>query len=129
MALSRSTSNTALLMSGLFLAALVSTSLFYYLTYVPMEEARGELTGVKVGEIKIVGNEITSTSFILGRLGFYPGADLRTDSLAVAEKNLVATEYFVVDTANSTGPSVRILTGEQEPGIFRDILVQVQEKQ
>ncbi len=82
----------------------------------------------KVGQVFIVGNDVTKDSVIRRVLGFYPGQTLRYPELRIAERDLARLNIFKIDAENGIRPTVMVLDpdGDNE---FKDILVQVQETQ
>jgi outer membrane protein assembly factor BamA len=74
----------------------------------------------KIGQIFIVGNEVTRSSVVLEALGLYPGQVLRPEDLRAAEKNLARLGIFTVDPARGIRPTVTVTEGDGE---FSDILV------
>jgi RNA polymerase sigma factor (sigma-70 family) len=81
----------------------------------------------KLGEVLIVGNEQSTTRFILAVTELVPGQDIDRQCLDVVERNLAATGRFVVDSQKGIRPTVSLIEREGE-GEFRDVLVTVQEK-
>ena len=79
---------------------------------------------VKVGEVIIVGNEVTQDRVIREAVGLYPGQVLRPEDLRTAEKNLERLGIFEIDPARGIRPTVTVLDGDGE---FRDVMVRVTE--
>lgn len=81
----------------------------------------------KVGQIFVVGNEITPDQVIRNELNLYPGMPFSPEQLRTAENNLAKLGLFRIDPAAQIAPKVIVLDpdGVSE---FKDILVQVEEK-
>jgi hypothetical protein len=71
--------------------------------------------GPRIGQIIIVGNERTPMSFILKRIGLFPGQVLDRQTLRKAEQNLPGLR-----------PSIVVLDPDRESQ-FRDVMVTVHE--
>lgn len=82
----------------------------------------------KVGQVIIVGNEVTQDRVIRRVLGLYPGQTLRYPELRIAEKDLARLNIFKLDPENGIRPTVSVLDPEGDSE-YKDILVQVQETQ
>jgi outer membrane protein assembly complex protein YaeT len=80
----------------------------------------------RVGQIFIVGNEVTRQNVILRQIPLYPGQVLTYPDLKTAEKNLDRLGIFT-DPATGQHPSVSVIDPEVDSP-FKDILVQVQEQ-
>ena len=78
----------------------------------------------KIGQVIIVGNNITQDRVIRDVLNLHPGAKLRFSELRVAEQNLAKLGLFKIDPKNDIRPRVIAL---HTPGQFKDILVKVEE--
>ena len=87
-----------------------------------------EKPAAKVGQVIIVGNDVTQDRIIRRVIGLYPGQTLRYPELRLAEKELAKLNIFKSDPENGIRPSLIVLDpdGEKE---YKDILVQVQETQ
>lgn len=81
----------------------------------------------KVGQIFIVGNEVTQDRVIRRVIGLYPGQTLRYPELKIAERDLTRLNIFKMDPENGIRPTLTVL--ENEDSEYKDILVQVQETQ
>jgi RNA polymerase sigma factor (sigma-70 family) len=81
----------------------------------------------KLGGVLVVGNNQTTTRYILAVTELIPGQDIDRPCLDVVERNLAATGRFVVDSQKGIRPTVALIEREGD-GEFRDILVKVQEK-
>ena len=77
-----------------------------------------------VGEVIIVGNNVTQDRVIRSMLGLYPGQILRYPELKLAESNLARLGIFEMNPELGQRPSV---TAIESPGPFKDVLVKVQE--
>jgi outer membrane protein assembly factor BamA len=82
---------------------------------------------VRVGQIFILGNTRTSDSVIIDSVALYPGAVLNVADLRRAEENLLRLNRFAVNPQTGAGPTVTVIEGD-EKGPYRDIVIQVQEK-
>jgi outer membrane protein assembly complex protein YaeT len=81
----------------------------------------------KVGQIIIVGNEVTKQNVILRQIPLYPGQVLSYPDLRVAEKNLQKLGIF---ESNQEGvrPTVTVIDPDSDSE-YKDLLVTVQETQ
>ena len=86
-----------------------------------------EKPAAKVGEIKIVGNDVTRDNVILRQIGLYPGQTLTYPDLKVAETKLARLNIFEVDPAKGIRPSVTVIDPDG-PSELKDLLVTVQEQ-
>ena len=82
--------------------------------------------GSLVGEIKIVGNDVTRQEVILAHLGLYPGQSYCKADLENAEKRLAACKCFENNPSAGIHPTVSVIDPDG-PGKYKDILVTVQE--
>lgn len=83
----------------------------------------------RVGEVKVVGNEVTKKRVILGYMDQNPGDIANTVDLARSEQALRESRLFEVNPAEGVAPTVAF-DPENDPGSeFQDILVRVQEAQ
>jgi outer membrane protein insertion porin family len=80
----------------------------------------------RVGQIFIVGNEVTRQNVILRQLPLYPGQILTYPDLSVAEKNLARLNIFEINQEKNIKPTVTVLNPDSDEE-FKDILVQVEE--
>jgi outer membrane protein assembly complex protein YaeT len=80
----------------------------------------------RVGQIFIVGNEVTRQNVILRQIPLYPGQVLTYPDLAVAEKNLARLNIFEMNQEKNVKPTVTVLNPDSDEE-FKDILVQVEE--
>jgi RNA polymerase sigma factor (sigma-70 family) len=78
----------------------------------------------RIGNILVRGNTDTPSSLILKTIRLYPGQVLDLQALDAAEKRLAALKQFVVDSKKGIHPTVTVVENE---GLFRDVLVTVQE--
>ncbi len=82
----------------------------------------------KVGQIIIVGNEVTKSRVILRALGIFPGQTLRYPELRRAEQMLTRLNLFETNPELGTRPTVTVLEDPNNPNSeFKDVLVQVKE--
>lgn len=79
----------------------------------------------KVGQIFIVGNDVTQDRVIRRVLGLYPGQTLRYPELRIAERDLARLNIFDINPELGIRPTVTVL--EDSDSVFKDILVQVKE--
>lgn len=82
----------------------------------------------KVGQVIIVGNEVTQDRVIRRIVGLYPGQTLCYPELRIAERDLARINIFKNEPDNGIHPTVSVLDPESEKE-YKDILVQVQETQ
>jgi outer membrane protein assembly complex protein YaeT len=80
----------------------------------------------RVGQVIIVGNEVTRQNVILRQLPLYPGQILTYPDLRVAERNLARLNIFEMSPENGIRPTVSVLDNDPD-NPYKDILVQVQE--
>src|SRR5262249_34275638 len=85
-------------------------------------------TPVRIGQIHIVGNTRTEAAVILHQMQLFPGAELGHRDLQAAEKKLAQLGRFVVDPDKGVRPTVTVVNSDGDSP-FKDILVQVQEKE
>jgi outer membrane protein insertion porin family len=81
----------------------------------------------RVGEIIIVGNEVTRQNVILRQVPLYSGQILTYPDLRVAERQLAKLGIFETNPATGVRPTVSVIDPESDTE-FKDILVQVQEQ-
>ena len=82
---------------------------------------------LRVGAIKLVGNTRTEATVILNQLKLAPGEVLTYAALRAAERELEKLGIFQVDPDRGVRPTVSMLEPDDR-GVYKDILVQVQEK-
>ncbi|HXG10251.1 MAG TPA: outer membrane protein assembly factor BamA [Gemmataceae bacterium] len=80
----------------------------------------------RVGQIFIVGNEVTRQNVILRQVPLFPGQILTYPDLRVAERNLARLNIFEVNPETGVRPTVTVINPEEDSE-FKDILVTVQE--
>ena len=78
----------------------------------------------RVGQVFIVGNDVTQDRIIRRLLGLYPGQPLRYPELRFAENNLKRSGYF--ETKGEDGPEVKVINPDSVEE-FKDIFVRVKE--
>jgi outer membrane protein assembly complex protein YaeT len=80
----------------------------------------------RVGQIYIIGNEVTRQNVILRQVPLYPGQVLTYPDLRLAEKNLAKLNIFESNPETGVRPTVTVLDpdGESE---FKDVQINVQE--
>jgi outer membrane protein assembly complex protein YaeT len=82
----------------------------------------------KVGQIMIVGNDVTKDNVILRQLqGIYPGQTLSYPEMRQAERNLARLQIFEVKPEQGIRPTVAVVDPEDATE-FKDLLVTVQEQ-
>lgn len=79
-----------------------------------------------VGQIIIVGNEVTRRNVILRQLPLYPGQTLTYPDLAVAAGNLSRLNIFETNQEKGIHPTVEVLDPDNDNPV-KDILVNVAE--
>jgi outer membrane protein assembly complex protein YaeT len=79
----------------------------------------------RVGQIIVVGNEVTQDRVIRRVLGLYPGQILRYPELRIAENDLSRLGIFNTDPEKGIRPTLTVLETDSE---FKDVLVTVQEQ-
>jgi outer membrane protein insertion porin family len=84
-----------------------------------------EKAPAKVGQIFIIGNEVTQDRVIRRQLGLYPGQTLRFPELRLAEANLARLNIFDINPELGIRPTITVL--DDTDSEFKDILVQVKE--
>lgn len=89
-----------------------------------LEQPASAAPPARVGQILILGNDITQDSVIRRAISLYPGQFLRQRDLRAAERNLMRLGIFKIDPVNGIRPTVTVLDDDSE---FKDILVTVQE--
>ena len=80
----------------------------------------------KVGQIKIVGNDVTRQNVILRQIPLYPGQVLTYPDLRAAEANLARLNIFENKPDEGIRPTVSVIDPDS-PTEYKDILVKVQE--
>jgi outer membrane protein insertion porin family len=79
-----------------------------------------------VGQIHIVGNDVTKERVIRRQIPLYPGQPLTYPDLKLAEANLARLNIFEANAETGVRPTVSILDPDSDNPV-KDILVQVQE--
>ncbi len=82
----------------------------------------------QVGQVIIVGNDVTQDRVIRRVIGLYPGQPLRYPELRLAERDLAKLSIFKADAESGVHPTLMVLNPEDDKQ-FKDILVTVQETQ
>jgi outer membrane protein insertion porin family len=85
-----------------------------------------EQAPAKVGQVIIVGNDVTQDRVIRRVLGLYPGQTLRYPELRIAERDLARLNIFDVNAEQGIRPTVEALPSPDDSE-FRDVLVTVKE--
>ncbi len=80
----------------------------------------------RVGQIFVVGNEITRQNVILRQVPLYPGQLLAYPELRAAERNLSRLNLFETNGETGVRPTVTVMDPDSDSE-FKDILVSVQE--
>lgn len=81
----------------------------------------------KVGQIIVIGNDVTKRRVILRALGIYPGQTMQFPLLRQAERNLARLNIFNADPKLGSHPTVSAIEDPNNQSEFQDVLVQVQE--
>ena len=84
-----------------------------------------EMPPAKVGNVFIVGNDVTQDRVIRRVIQVYPGQDLRYPELRLAENDLARLGIFNTDPEKGIRPTLAVLETDSP---YKDILVQVQEQ-
>jgi outer membrane protein assembly factor BamA len=79
----------------------------------------------KVGQIYIVGNEVTKQNVILRQVPLYPGQVLSYPDLRVAETNLARLNIFEMDPEKGGPPKLEVIDNPNSE--FKDVMIRVQE--
>ena len=80
----------------------------------------------RVGQIYIIGNNVTRDNVIRRQLELYPGQILEYPNLKQAEVNLARLNIFEMNQELGIRPTVTVLDPEGD-SIYKDVLVSVQE--
>jgi outer membrane protein assembly factor BamA len=80
----------------------------------------------RVGQVIVVGNDVTRQNVILRQVPLYPGQVLTYPDLRLAERNLQKLNIFENDPEKGIRPTVTVLDPESDSE-FKDVLVNVQE--
>src|SRR5206468_9468693 len=80
----------------------------------------------RVGQVYVVGNEVTRQNVILRQVPLYPGQVLTYPDLRVAERNLAKLNIFESNPEAGVRPTVSVIDPDG-PNPAKDILVNVQE--
>ncbi len=80
----------------------------------------------QVGQVVIIGNDVTQDRVIRRVLGLYPGQTLRYPELRIAERDLARLNIFESNPELGIRPTVTVIDPEGNSPI-KDILVQVKE--
>lgn len=80
----------------------------------------------RVGQVKVIGNDITRQNVILRQVPLFPGQILSYPDLRVAERNLARLNIFEANAENGIRPTVFVEDPEGD-NEFKDVIVQVQE--
>jgi outer membrane protein assembly complex protein YaeT len=80
----------------------------------------------RVGQIIVVGNEVTRQNVILRQVPLYPGQILTYPDLRVAEANLARLNIFENNPETGVRPTVTVLDPDSD-SVFKDIQVSVKE--
>lgn len=79
----------------------------------------------KVGQIFIVGNDVTQDRVIRRMLGLYPGQTLRYPEVRIAEANLGRSNIFETNPELGVRPTVTVI--DDSDSVYKDVLVTVKE--
>jgi outer membrane protein assembly complex protein YaeT len=80
----------------------------------------------RVGQVIVVGNDVTRDRIIRRQVPLYPGQVLTYPDLRRAEANLARLNIFETNAESGVRPTVTVLDPEGDEE-FKDVLVQVQE--
>ncbi|HJT79182.1 MAG TPA: BamA/TamA family outer membrane protein, partial [Gemmataceae bacterium] len=80
----------------------------------------------RVGQIFVVGNDVTRQNVILRQVPLYPGQVLTYPELRIAEQNLARLNIFETNPESGVKPTVSVIDPDVDSP-FKDILVSVQE--
>lgn len=83
-----------------------------------------EQAPARVGQVIVVGNEVTQDRVIRRVVGLYPGQVLRYPELRIAENDLARLGIFNTDPEKGVRPTLTVLDNDSG---FKDVLVTVQE--
>jgi outer membrane protein assembly complex protein YaeT len=81
-----------------------------------------------VGQILVIGNDVTRQNVILRQIPLYPGQVLTYPDLRVAERNLARLNIFETNPESGVRPTVSVLN-QDDDNPTKDILVNVKETQ
>ncbi|HLJ92020.1 MAG TPA: outer membrane protein assembly factor BamA [Gemmataceae bacterium] len=81
----------------------------------------------RVGEIRVIGNDVTRQNVILRQVPLYSGQVLTYPDLRLAERNLAKLGIFETNAQTGVRPTVSVIDPDSDTE-FKDILVQVQEQ-
>jgi outer membrane protein assembly complex protein YaeT len=90
-------------------------------------EVQEPLRPDRVGQIFIVGNEVTRQNVILRQIPLYPGQILTYPDLRVAERNLERLGIFEVNRETGVRPTVQVIPGPDPNSEVKDLLVTIPE--
>jgi outer membrane protein assembly complex protein YaeT len=79
----------------------------------------------KVGEIHIIGNEVTKSRVILRVLQFYPGQTLSYPMVGAGERDLKKLGLFEVNPETGVQPTIEVENTDKE---YKDIYIRVKEQ-
>ncbi len=79
----------------------------------------------KVGQVFIVGNEVTQDRVIRRVIGLYPGQTLRFPELRIAERDLARLNIFDINPELGIRPTIDIVADTDSE--YKDLLVNVKE--
>jgi outer membrane protein assembly complex protein YaeT len=86
-----------------------------------------ERPAARVGQIFLVGNDVTKQNVIIRQVELYPGQPLTYPDLKQSEKNLARLNIFESNPANGVRPTVSVINPDDD-NEFKDILVEVKEE-
>jgi hypothetical protein len=82
---------------------------------------------VRVGHIRVVGNDATRQDVIRKAVSIFPGQVLTYQELRAAERTLEQLNLFEVNPKTGVRPTVTVVDSDNDD-LFKDILIQVKEK-
>jgi outer membrane protein assembly complex protein YaeT len=80
----------------------------------------------RVGQVNVIGNDVTKMNVILRQVPLYPGQILTYPNLRAAERNLAKLSIFEADAQTGTRPTVNVIDDDPN-NPYKDILIQVKE--
>jgi outer membrane protein assembly complex protein YaeT len=80
----------------------------------------------RVGQVQVIGNEVTKQNVIIRQVPLYPGQILTYPDLRLAERNLARLNIFETNPETGVRPTVTVLDPDSDSE-FKDVLVTVQE--
>jgi hypothetical protein len=101
--------------------------LFSIVTAARAEDGPDEKPRNRVGQIIIIGNNLTPEWFIRRQIPFSPGETVTSKEFRAAEKNVARLDFFYMDATKGIRPTVGFLD-EDSDTTTKDVLVAVEER-